>query len=131
MAVGTPLDAADGGDPSQPLADVAVAWFDLENPSYEELDWLRTAFRFHPLAVEDCTHFDQRSKIEEYSDHLFIVIHGMEAGGAAAIQVYELHCFLAAGVVVTVHDGPIRALTELKDRMRRDREQLPRDEAMA
>ncbi|HWO11744.1 MAG TPA: magnesium transporter CorA family protein, partial [Polyangiaceae bacterium] len=62
-----------------------LRWVDLQGDG-ESLDLLRDEFCFHPLAIEDCRVFDQRPKLEEYSDHLFLVTQSFdarEARGAA------------------------------------------------
>jgi len=38
----------------------APIWLDLD-PTPEDLGFLRERFRFHPLALEDCAHEDQRT----------------------------------------------------------------------
>jgi magnesium transporter len=55
-----------------------LRWVDVAGEG-ESLDRLRSEFAFHPLAVEDCRQFDQRPKLEEYRDHLFLVTQGFSA----------------------------------------------------
>jgi magnesium transporter len=113
--------------------DHVAAWFLLRDPSAEELAWLGRQFRFHPLAIEDCAHFDQRAKIEDYGDHLFVVLHGLltdapareEEEGDRHFRVFELHCFLTDRAVVTVHEGEAPPLQALAQRIARDRANLP------
>jgi Mg2+ and Co2+ transporter CorA len=38
---------------------------------------LQDRFGFHPPTIEDCIKSNQRSKIDEYGDPLFIVTHSM------------------------------------------------------
>jgi len=99
-----------------------VRWVDCTAPDAAALDLLRARFDFHPLALEDCAHFDQRGKLEEYADHCFIVIHGITAAAADATQVrlHELHAFLGAGYLVTVHDRPMPALDAVWARVAAD-----------
>lgn len=59
----------------------ALRWIDLEAPHEESVQHLGRAFGFHPLTLEDCLHFDQRPKLEEYpgaDPYLFVVIHNFE-----------------------------------------------------
>lgn len=103
-----------------------MAWFDIEDPTADELAWLSSRFHFHPLAIEDCAHFDQRPKLEEYADHLFLVLHGLKADRTQkCVEVYELHAFLAKNAVVTVHQGQVEPLEALKRKISRDRNQMP------
>jgi magnesium transporter len=105
-----------------------AAWFMLRDPTAEELAWLGRQFRFHPLALEDCSHFDQRPKIEDYADHLFVVLHGLVTAAperGCHFGLYELHCFVTERAVVTVHEGDVPPLALLAQRVRRDRAALP------
>jgi magnesium transporter len=107
-------------------------WIDVTAQTPEEMERLGQGFGFHPLTLEDCLHFDQRPKVEEYANpelYLFLVIHTFRAqpGGApeettllspgralidgvGAIEPLELHAFLGSSYLVTVHQEPIPAL---------------------
>lgn len=79
-------------------------WVDLTGQSAPELALLEKRFAFHPLAIEDCSHLDQRAKIEEYGDHLFMVQHGITRGDVQHdLTLHELHAFLGKDYLVTVH----------------------------
>src|SRR5262245_40764432 len=54
----------------------AYLWVDLQAPTPEEADVLTRLFGFHPLAVEDCWHEPQHSKVDDYGNHVFMVVHG-------------------------------------------------------
>jgi magnesium transporter len=94
-----------------PPADV-IRWIDLSAHEPSDLELLAERFRFHPLTLEDCAHFDQRAKLEEYGDYLFIVMHGFYCPGTDPRELVplELHAFLGRGYLVTVHEKPIPAL---------------------
>jgi magnesium transporter len=65
------------------LPDAAtLRWIDLRGEE-RGLERLRTEFSFHPLAIEDCKVFDQRPKLEEYRDHLFLVTQSFAEGRVA------------------------------------------------
>lgn len=99
-----------------------LRWIDIENPEEAELKRLAQGFGFHPLAIEDCIHFDQRPKLEEYDDHIFVVTHGFELHSEAQSepQSLELHTFLGKNYLVTVHDNPLRPLDAVWDRLKVD-----------
>lgn len=87
-------------------------WMDLVDQDADSLELLRARFDFHPLAIEDCSHLDQRPKLEEYSDVLFVVTHGFCCGEGPVreIEALELHAFLGARFLVTVHQAPVPEL---------------------
>jgi magnesium transporter len=88
-----------------------VRWVDLVATDQASLDLLRDRFGFHPLALEDCASFELMSKIEEYPDFLFVVLHTFTAceGDPSDIQIHEVHAFVTESTLVTVHDNPVPA----------------------
>jgi magnesium transporter len=101
-----------------PPADV-MRWLDVSGNDAEGLERLRLQFGFHPLAIEDCLQFDQRPKLEEYKDHLFLVTQGFSSEGSSVrtLQLHELHAFLGKNYLVTVHSDPLPALEQVWTRV--------------
>lgn len=110
------------------LSDVApppagcLRWIDLVEQDATKLRILSERFRFHPLAIEDCLHFDQRPKLESYSDHMFLVIHGFRVNGDRELtsEAVELHIFLGRDFLVTVHEHPLPELDAVWNRLVQD-----------
>src|SRR3954465_6316739 len=48
-------------------------WLNIERPTPLETAWLEEHFDFHALDFEDVLSRNQRPKIDEYPDYLFIV----------------------------------------------------------
>ena len=71
----------DGAERVSPPPAGVTRWIDLSAHDESELKLLAERFGFHPLTIEDCAHFDQRAKLEEYGDYLFIVMHGFYCPG--------------------------------------------------
>jgi Mg2+ and Co2+ transporter CorA len=88
-------------------------WLDLDQPTAADFEILRDVFRFHPLAVEDSEHFDQRAKLDDYDDFIFIVVYGATPGGD---QLAEVHCFYSERFLVTVHHDDCPAFAEIRRR---------------
>ena len=102
----------DGAERVSPPPAGVTRWIDLSAHDESELKLLAERFGFHPLTIEDCAHFDQRAKLEEYGDYLFIVMHGFFCPGSdpRELEPLELHAFLGKGYLVTVHEKPIPPL---------------------
>jgi magnesium transporter len=103
-------------------------FIDLEDADAASLELLRQRFHFHPLAIEDCAHLDQRPKLEEYGDHLFLVTQGFTCPTERALKLvlHELHAFLGERYLVTVHASPVPALELVWKRLRDDPRALSR-----
>ncbi len=101
-----------------------LRWVDVEGQTAEEVEWLGRTFGFHHLALEDCLHLGQRPKIEAYPSALFVVLHTFSAPETAPteLQVHELHAFLTADTLVTVHADPMPQIEQLRPRVAEPRE---------
>lgn len=91
-------------------------WLDLDRPETGDFDVLRNVFKFHPLAVEDSEHFSQRAKIEDYDDHVFLVLYGASVDED---RLVEVHCFYSERYLVTVHREEAPPLSEMRERVTR------------
>jgi magnesium transporter len=98
------------------LDDGGFFWVDVDKPVPDDFEILRDVFHFHPLAVEDSEHFGQRSKIDDYDDHVFLVVYG---AAPDADRLVEVHCFYSERFLVTVHRDDAPAFTEIRERFER------------
>jgi magnesium transporter len=122
IPAGGPPKVLEGDKGLRTPSDGASRWVDIEAPTPAQMAVVAQRFRLHPLAIEDCLHFDQRPKLEEYDDHLFLVTHGFELRGEASShpQVVELHSFLGDDFLITVHDDPLVPLDRIWQRLLAD-----------
>ncbi|MCX7838087.1 MAG: magnesium/cobalt transporter CorA [Anaerolineae bacterium] len=84
-------------------------WLDVNVPTEDDLMWLARTYNFHPLAIEDCRHFNQRSKVEAYPGYLFLSLSTMLRRDGELVS-RELEVFLGADFLITVHREPLDAL---------------------
>lgn len=84
-------------------------WLNVSAPTEDDLAWLARAYGFHPLAIEDCRHFNQRAKVEAYPGYLFLSLSAMTRHDGELIP-RELEVFLGADFLITVHREPLDAL---------------------
>lgn len=114
-----PAVATEGAERAGPPPSGTVRWIDLQGQDEPTLHGLAERFGFHPLTIEDCLHIDQRPKLEEYGDYLFMVIHGFACptGKTTDVAPQELHLFLGAGYLVTVHTEAMEPLERVWQRV--------------
>jgi magnesium transporter len=114
-----PAVVSDGDQRVGPPPEGTLRWIDLQKQDDSLLRELAERFTFHHLTIEDCSHFDQRPKLEEYGDYLFLVTHGfrLTPSGSQPVEVLELHTFLGKRYLVTVHVEPIPALDAVWNRL--------------
>ncbi|MBM3800796.1 MAG: magnesium/cobalt transporter CorA [Acidimicrobiia bacterium] len=102
-------------------------WVDLIAPTEAELSRLQRTFEFHPLSIEDSSHFCQRSKVDVYDGYLFISLYAHRFDkDKQEILADELHVFLGSNYLVTVHREPLPALSRARERYERETEAYKR-----
>jgi magnesium transporter len=114
---------ASGEAGAHPPAEGRLLWVDAENPTPEELVLLRERFDLHPVAIDSCTHVDQRPKLEEYRAQLFVVLHRLELPKQrhAPLQSLELHAFLGDRYLITVSGQPLAEVAAIRERLANER----------
>lgn len=96
-------------------------WLDVVDDDPEAIIELLDPFPLDPLAVEDVLDEVQLPKLEDFGDHLFLILHGLVATGDR-IRTAELDCFLGDGWLVTVHHKPLLGLDWVWEGAQRHRE---------
>lgn len=93
-------------------------WLDLSAPGPDEVAQLREIFGFHPLALEDTEHFDQRPKLDNYDDYIFMVFYGAWRHGAEDPEpLREVHLFISGQYLVTIHRDPLPPLDRQREQL--------------
>lgn len=108
-----PARAVESASPGPPAGD-ALVWIDIEAPTADVLEGLRVPFGLHPLAIEDCLTFDQRSKLEEYPGHVFVVVHELDFKDNSFGE-HEVHAFLSKQFLITVHQRACRRVATVRE----------------
>jgi magnesium transporter len=93
-------------------------WLDLHDPGPDELTKLRDIFGFHPLALEDTEHFQQRPKLDDYDDYVFLVFFGAwwhKADDPSPLR--EVHLFVSGQYLVTIHRDPLPPLDHQREQL--------------
>lgn len=92
-------------------------WYHVEDVKGPALNALATEFGLHELAVEDCRTSGTRAKVEEYEDHLFIVVNTLHFHEKECEVTFgEFDIFLGKDFVITAHDGPSRTVAAVMPR---------------
>lgn len=112
-----------GPDDISDLVDIARAsggfvWLGLASPSQEEFDHIVGELNFHPLAVEDAIHAQQRPKIEEYEGLTFFTLKTVFYNESnSSISTGELICFVEKEFIVIVRHGEGLPLASVRHEM--------------
>ena len=110
--------------PTEPAAPEIVEssglrWIQIESPRAADRDWLEEHFQFHPLDYEDVYSRNNRPKLDQYDDYVFIVLHfPMFEKETGRILTAELDLFMGPDYLITLPDIPLPPLTAMFERYR-------------
>jgi len=90
-------------------------WFDLAEPTQDDLQLLQTEFDLHPTAIEDAALVHERPKIESYDGYWLVVLHAATLE-AEKLVMHELAVFAGKNFVVTIRAHPVFPLDEIERR---------------
>ena len=100
-----------------------LRWINIERPRQADLAWLAERFDFHPLDYEDVGSRNQRPKVDEYDDYLFIVLHFPRYDKAVGrLNAAEVDLFVGPDFLVTIPNEPLQPIEYLFERVRTNEE---------
>ena len=118
-------DAPQG--PAEPRVEIVeydgLRWINIERPAPVDQAWLEEHFEFHPLDYEDVRSRNQRPKIDEYDDYLFIVLQfPVFDKKIGRLNAEELDIFMGQDYLITLPNGPLQPVEYLFERCRTNEE---------
>src|SRR3954454_17240325 len=110
-------------EPETPSVEIleheGLRWINLERPRAVDRAWLEEHFDFHPLDYEDFFSRNQRAKIDEYDDYLFIVLHFPRFDKQVGrLNAAELVLLVGKDFVITMPTEPLQPVKYLFERCR-------------
>jgi magnesium transporter len=124
--------AARPPEPDAPSVEIiehdGLRWINIERPRQSDRAWLEEHFDFHPLDYEDVYSRNQRPKVDEYPEYLFVVLHFAAFDkNVGRLNAAELDIFVGPDYIITLPNEALAPVEYLFERARsRDdfREQL-------
>src|SRR4051812_2610507 len=100
-----------------------LRWINIERPRALEQAWLEAHFDFHALDYEDVRSRNQRPKVDEYDDYLFIVLHFPRYDKVVSrLNAAELDIFVGPDFLITCPNEPLQTIEYLFQSCRRNEE---------
>lgn len=105
--------------------DDCLLWVDGEDPTREELDWVREQFHIHPIAMEDYNSPQERSRIDHYTDFYSIVVFALNfTKENCTLSERPLTLFVGRKFLVTLHADPFPEIKEACELWERNKEEM-------
>ncbi|APZ44537.1 magnesium and cobalt transport protein CorA [Acidihalobacter ferrooxydans] len=106
------------------ITDSAVSWMHVQGqPDRAFLEELGMRFDVHPLALEDIQSREQRPKLDDYDEHLFVVLN-VPRWQDDDVVLEQFSLLLGEGYVISIHDSPNDISQVVRERLARGRSRL-------
>lgn len=97
-----------------------VVWVDVVGlGDGDRIAQIGRRFDLHPLTLEDVVNVHQRPKVENYDDHLYVVVRMMASG--QGMEPEQVSMFLAPGLVLTFQQRPGDCFDPVRERIRKSK----------
>jgi len=100
-----------------------VTWINVDGiHDAKIIERLGEVFKFHPLILEDIVNTDQRPKVEDYKDYIFIVLKMFYYDvDKNAITSEQVSMILGADYIISFQEKPGDVFNLIRDRIREDK----------
>lgn len=100
-----------------------VTWLNVHGLHQPEvLAEIGRRFKLHPLVLEDILNTDQRPKVDDYGDYLFVVARFFEYDPATlSVSSEQVSLVLGKGFVLSFQERPTGNFDPVRERLRQDR----------
>ena len=91
-----------------------LKWTDIENPTPEEIDTLGREYPFHPLNLDDCLSKRQLPKVDDYEDHVFVLLQFPVYDEVKRLtRESQLSMFIGKDYFVTIHGAELKSVSDI------------------
>jgi magnesium transporter len=97
-----------------------VTWIDINGyQNLKDLEYLRECFQLHPLVLEDILNSDQRPKVEDFGDYLFIIAKMLRHDEKTNLVLTEqISLILGNNYVISLHENDPDIFAPVRQRLK-------------
>jgi magnesium transporter len=103
-----------------PLKDGAVTWINVDGLHKTEIiEKLGKMFHLHSLLLEDVLNTQQRPKVDEYDNHIYVVLRMLRHDESEnVVRDEQISLVIGTGYVLSFQEGPGDVFDSVRDRIR-------------
>src|SRR6185312_12544050 len=106
-------------DQLSPPSDESVVWINVGGVhDVQVLETLGKQFSLHPLLLEDVANTDQRPKLDDYEEYLFLVIKMLSLTERKEIAVEQVSLVLGRNYVLSFQENGTDVFQPVRERLR-------------
>lgn len=97
-----------------------VSWLSVGGVhSAEVIEGIGDLYRLHPLLLEDIMNTDQRPKLEDYGDYIFIVVKKLSLNGPSnMVRAEQVSIVLGSDYIITFEEGAQELFAAVREGIR-------------
>ncbi len=105
-----------------------VTWIDIDGiHQLEIVEKIGQHFGLHPLTLEDVVNTNQRPKLEDYDDYIFLILKMLSYDSAESrLKVETVSLILGPNHVISVQEAPGDVFDPVRDRLRKGKGRIRR-----
>lgn len=98
-----------------------ITWIDIQNPTREDLEFIKKLHKFHPVILDELLHASARAHVEPYDKYLFMTYHmpSYDKKIGSSKQA-EIDFLITKDKVITVHYEDLEPLDNFFKRLNED-----------
>jgi len=90
------------------------SWIDIQNPDRTDVENLAKKYNLNSLNIEDCMTKFELPKLDNYSDHLFFILHFPPIASKLTMPKFsQLSVFVGTNFLITIHHGDLPPLVNI------------------
>ncbi len=94
-----------------------VTWVDIQNPTEEDVEFLRETYSLHPVILKEIIPPSWRAKVEVFPSYLFLVLHHPAySKETKKTRPRELDIIVTKDTIITIHYSSILPIKALLDK---------------
>ncbi|MCB0707189.1 MAG: magnesium/cobalt transporter CorA [Saprospiraceae bacterium] len=97
-------------------------WYDVRGIHDKDLiEQIGTAFGMHPLVMEDILDPEQRPKIEEYEDGIFLILQALTFNqDTCTLETEQVSIYIGTNFIWSFQEKPTDLFSAVRERMRKE-----------
>lgn len=103
------------------LRSPAITWIDVKGTSnIQMIQKIGTHFNLHPLLLEDVVTLEQRPKLDDYKETIYIVIKRLKSDNSDKVGEEQISLILGKDYVISFQESQDNFFEPIKERLRKD-----------
>lgn len=99
-----------------------VSWINVNGINHiNDIEKIAAHFQLHPLVIEDISNTQQRPKIEEYDNYLYVVLKMLYFDNEGSLQVEHISFVLGDKFVLSFQEADGDIFDPIRERLKKDK----------